>query len=542
MLRLWRSLPGLGLLLGALLFAASLTPSLIPRAAVVQGVLGGVAFAAGYGLGVLLLWLWSFLELPVPSERRRRIAGWTGAAVALALVLFSLSRANHWQNEIRSTMGVAPVEKGHTLEVALLSVGIALVLILIGRLFLVLVRLVSVRLERRIPRRLAAAIGILVAAVAFGAVLEGVVWRAFLRTADASFRAFDALIEPEVPAPADPASTGSAASLVAWEDLGRAGREFVAGGPGEAGLRAFFGGEAERPVRVYAGLNVGNSTEERADLALRELIRVGGFERSAVVIAVPTGTGWMDPAAIDTLEYLLHGDVATVAMQYSYLTSWISLLAEPGYGTEAGRALFAAVYRHWHAMPRDARPRLYLYGLSLGAQSSQEALRLQEILGDPPQGVLWVGPPFSSRTWREATDEREPGSPPWRPRVGDGSFMRFTNRGEELDLGGAPWGPMRVVYLQYTSDPIVFFEPGAFWRKPAWLDDPRGPDVTPELRWYPVVTGLQLLVDLATGVQVPMGHGHLYSYVDHIEPWLQVTGAAGWTPEELGRLRAHLER
>ena len=75
------------------------------------------------------------------------------------------------------------------------------------------------------------------------------------------------------------------------------------------------------------------------------MIRVGAFDRSVLVVAVPTGTGWMDPAAMDTLEYLHGGDTAIVGVQYSYLTSWISLLVEPGFGTDTGRALFHAVYR-----------------------------------------------------------------------------------------------------------------------------------------------------------------------------------------------------
>ena len=66
------------------------------------------------------------------------------------------------------------------------------------------------------------------------------------------------------------------------------------------------------------------------------MIRVGAFDRSVLIVAVPTGTGWMDPAAMDPLEYLHGGDTAIVAMQYSYLTSWISLLVEPGYGSDGG--------------------------------------------------------------------------------------------------------------------------------------------------------------------------------------------------------------
>src|SRR5690606_710486 len=50
-----------GLLVGAIFFALSLTPSLLPRTEIVQGVLSGCCFAVGYGFGNLGHWLWNFL-------------------------------------------------------------------------------------------------------------------------------------------------------------------------------------------------------------------------------------------------------------------------------------------------------------------------------------------------------------------------------------------------------------------------------------------------------------------------------------------------
>lgn len=79
------------------------------------------------------------------------------------------------------------------------------------------------------------------------------------------------------------------------------------------------------PIRTYVGLQGAETPEERARLALAELKRAGGFDRSVVVIVTPTGTGWIDPAALTALEYLHHGDVASVAVQYSYLNSPLSL-------------------------------------------------------------------------------------------------------------------------------------------------------------------------------------------------------------------------
>lgn len=128
-------------------------------------------------------------------------------------------------------------------------------------------------------------------------------------------------------------------------------------------------------------------------LVLAELIRVGGFERGNFVIATPTGTGWVDPESQSALEYVLRGDVATVSVQHSYLASWLALLAAPDYGVETARAVFAAIYQHWRSLPRDARPRLYLQGLSLGALNSDLSHDLHQVIGDPYHGALWAGPP-----------------------------------------------------------------------------------------------------------------------------------------------------
>src|SRR5690606_22325340 len=245
----------------------------------------------------------------------------------------------------------------------------------------------------------------------------------------------------------DPLKAGSPASLLSWEGLGRTGRAYAVSGPGAEEIAAFTGQEALEPLRVYVGLNAAQTVEERAALALAELQRTGAFDRSILVIATPTGTGWLDPAAMDTLEYLHHGDVASVALQYSYLTSWLSLLAEPGYGAEAARALFTTIYGYWTTLPENARPRLYLYGLSLGALNSSRSVDIYDVVGDPFHGALWAGPPFSSQPCRTATEGRVAGRPAWLPRFRDGSVIRFANQAGGASQAMSEWGAIRIVYL-----------------------------------------------------------------------------------------------
>lgn len=537
--RLAANVSGVGLVLGALFMAASLTPSLIPRSEGVQGVLAGICFAAGYGVAVLLRWIWVMLDLPLIRGRLGRRLLLASASVAAVIVASFLWRAADWQNSIRAVMGMEPAPPELPLMIGAYALAVAAVLLTLSKLVALFLRRLTRRIERVVPRRAAHLLGLIVGGLLLWSLANGVLIGGFIRTADTSARALDAVIPPDIQPPADPLRTGSPASLVAWEDLGREGRNYIAATPMADDIAAVTGSPALQPLRTYVGLNAADTADERAALAVAELDRIGGFGRSILVVAMPTGTGWLDPAAMTTLEYLHRGDVATVALQYSYLQSWISLLVEPEYSAEAGRALFSAVRRHWLTLPPEARPKLYLYGLSLGAYSSQQSLRLYEMIDQPFAGALWVGPPFVSPLWQTLTRERGPASPEWLPRMDQGQTVRFTDGRRGLSADDV-WGGIRIVYLQYASDPVVFFSAGSLLRRPGWMNAPRGPDVSPELRWYPIVSFLQLAFDMAVSLHVPMGHGHLYAYTDHVAPWMAVTQPEGWDRQGLERLRAHL--
>jgi uncharacterized membrane protein len=526
-----------GLLIGTLFFAFSLTPSLVPRPSTMQGVLSGMSLAAGYGVGVFGRWLWSYMEMPVPRMRVQVILTAIAAALCLTVALIFLRQASEWQNSIRLLMEMDTVDTARPFLVGLIAAVVFGGLLAVTRLFHLTFRVISGRLHRIIPRRVSIVIGALLAVVVFWAVIDGVLLRFMMRAADTSFQQVDARMEPELAVPADPLRTGSEASLVAWQDLGRTGRNFVSYGPDAAAIGDFAGEPAVQPVRVYVGLNSAETTEARARLALEELLRVGAFDRSVLVIATPTGTGWIDRRAIDPLEYLHRGDIATVAVQYSYLPSWLSLLAEPEYGAQMASAVFAEIYRHWTRLPRDRRPQLYLYGLSLGALNSQRASDLYDVIADPFAGALWSGTPFRSERWRSVTNQREPSSPAWLPRFRDSSIVRFSNQFDGLRLPDAEWGPLRIVYLQYASDPVTFFEPQALYRQPEWMYPPRGPDVSPQLRWFPVVTMLQLAADVLAGDAAPMGYGHVYAAEHYIDAWLAITEPAGWSEADIQRLK-----
>lgn len=541
--RFLRSLSTPGLLVATLFFAASLTPSLLPRTWAMQGVLSGVSLAAGYGLGVLGRATWRYLELPAPGPRVHERLVLVAATVSVAIALRFLRKAADWQNSIRVLMELEPVDSAQPFRVGAVALAVSIGLLGLGRLFQAARRFLARRLGHFLPRRVANVLGVTLAVALFWMVGNGVLVQGAIRALDASFQQIDAVIEVDAPPPREPTRPGSPSSLVNWDHLGRRGREFVSSTPTRSEMERFFGTDPGtpliEPLRVYVGLNAAETAEERAHLALNELIRAGGFRRSVLILATPTGTGWLDPGAIRSVEYLHRGDVATVAVQYSYLASWLSLLAEPEYGAEAAREVFHAVYGYWTTLPADERPRLYLHGLSLGALNSERAADFYDFIGDPFHGALWSGPPFRSTSWRARTDQRQPGSPAWLPRFRDGTIVRFTNQENQLERA-ASWGPMRIVYLQYASDPVTFFETRALWRQPEWMAEPRGPDVSPALRWYPVVTMLQLAVDVVAADQAPAGYGHVYAPEDYVDAWVAVSDPPGWDGEGIARLKRWL--
>jgi uncharacterized membrane protein len=534
-------LPLPGLLGAGLLFALSMAPSLIPRDAVIQGVLSGVTAAVGFWFGLTAIWLWTFFELPFLTGGLAKAVRFVVSALTILLIGYSLWHAAEWQDSLRDFLGLEPLENIYTPIVVLIAIPVALLVREFGRIFSWTTRTISRLLDRIVPRRVSLIIGILLAAFLLIHLGLGTVGRLTLESLDAMFLALDQLIDDDLVPPSEDFAIGSATSLISWEDLGRQGRRFVVSGPNREAIENLTGSPAIRPVRVYVGLGAAETPEERANLAVEEMKRVGAFDRSLLVVAIPTGTGWIDEAAVDTLEYLHRGDTAIVAQQYSYLTSYISLFVEPGYSKATAKALFNAVYGHWRRLPADTRPRLYLHGLSLGSSGSEQSMNLYMVLGDLIHGAVWSGPPFTNPSWAVFTQGRDPESPFWLPRFADGSLVRFTNQQNVLDIPGAQWGPVRLVYLQYASDPITFFSTDLFFREPSWLIGTRGPDVSPDLEWVPIVTGFQVAFDMIGASALGPGLGHLFAASHYIDAWVAVTEPDGWTDTDIARLKTHFQ-
>jgi uncharacterized membrane protein len=256
-----------GLLLGTIFFAFSLTPSLLPRPFLIQGALSGLMFAAGYGLGVAAMFLWNYLQLPLARGRAALAAKAVAAVISTVIAVSFLWQASHWQNSIRALMGMEESPGANPVLIALVAIVVFFVLLGLARLFHWVFQRLSQWLHRFVPPRVSHLVGITAAILLFWTVIDGVLVSATLRIADRSFQELDALIEDDLPHPVRPEQTGSTASLVDWRDLGRQGRAFVSSGPTAEDLSAFFGTPTPAPLRVYVGLNSAPTAEERAAAA-----------------------------------------------------------------------------------------------------------------------------------------------------------------------------------------------------------------------------------------------------------------------------------
>ncbi|MET9028115.1 alpha/beta hydrolase [Nocardia sp. NPDC004168] len=536
-----------GLVVATVFFALSVTPSLLPRDWLFQGLISGINAAIGYGAGCLLEWLFRLwvrprLKIaPPPTWARYAVksAVLLTAALSAALMLVQSAR---WQREITALMGMAGTTTPAYLRTGLLSMAVGAAAVAVYRTVREFILFLARLLNRwvKVPRELAPAAGFLVLVVLAVTIFNGVATQAFFAVANSAFSVRNDHTSVNAVQPQQPERSGSPASLAKWETLGFEGRWFVSHGPTASHITSLTGRPAKEPVRAYVGLESVDGNQEPAELAVSELERTGAFDRKALVVVTTTGTGWVNSLAASALEYMYDGDTAIVATQYSYLPSVLSFLADRSKAAAAGRDLFDAVYQHWTARPPQARPKLLVYGESLGSQGSEAAFDGLADLRAKVDGALWVGPPNSNRLWQQFVARRDPGSREVEPLYADGLVVRFASDSGDLARPSSEWRPPRIAYLQHASDPIVWWSPDLIFSRPDWLSEPRGSDVSSQMRWWPFVTFWQVAADLTNAQGVTDGHGHRYGSLV-LDGWAAIAAPPDWTAERSERIRVEVE-
>ncbi|SUB53449.1 Predicted membrane protein [Nocardia brasiliensis] len=413
----------------------SLGPGLLPRTAGAQAILTALLVAVGLGVAGIV----RFVVRRRGFDVNRRWPGVQAPLLAGMALLVTAAGAHawHWQNQLRSAMDAAPIGAGYWVRWLVEAALIAGVVI--G----------GTRGAGWVLRKLGWARGVSLAAVV-GALLYFVATPTVVGWRQSAYASANAMVDPTLVQPVSNTRSGSAGSAVSWSSLGAEGRKFVSGSP--AG-----------PIRVYVGVESAPSLESRVALAVRELERSGAFDRSNLVLMVPTGSGWIDKNAVRGFEERFGSDVALVGLQYSFAPSWVTFVFGRDQAVTAARALFTAVEDRIRTL--DHKPRLYLYGQSLGAFGGSSVFADDADQDRRTCAALWAGPPAG-----------------------------------QVHRAGA-------TVLANSSDPVVHWSPALLWRAPD-LTGTR-PDA-PLPHWLPAVSFIQTTADLLAALNAPAGHGHRY--------------------------------
>jgi uncharacterized membrane protein len=343
--------------------------------------------------------------------------------------------------------------------------------------------------------------------------------------------------------PPNPLVSGSADSLLPFADLGQQGRRYVTDVVTPELIQQVMGEEAvAHPIRTYVGFDSEPLYPTgRAELALAELDRTGAFDRSHLLLVSPTGTGWVDHTLIETAELLTRGDIATCCIQYGRYPSFLSV-QKVALGRSQFRLLLWGVKQRLAERPAERRPRVLVFGESLGAWTSSDVVMYQGIEGFDHYGIdraLWVGLPWLAK-WSRSGMARGSGT-----LVPQGTVGVFDRHEQLAALSEEERARLRAVILSHDNDPIAVFGPDLLVQPPPWLaDGQRGRGVPERMRWLPLITFVQTAMDAANAmVSVPgkfgsFGHDYRGDMVRFVQDAYQLPAA---TDAQLAGIEQTLE-
>lgn len=534
--------PLTGLVVGVRFAAKSLEPSLMPRSAIDQGLVMGGSFLTGFVAGAASGTVAGLLPLPRSGPAARAVAavaasarsaqvigapdpssgpvepsdawGEVGSEVVAGLALAGLgSKKNRPPILDATTAGAVAVGTGVEIASALkrrpdqpdaaylaratgVAAGLNLGVAGLGGLVYGAGRLAARFARSGGTRFLYGGAGSAAALAALGLGARYGVRRVLGRIA-----AGNRMTEVEYARPPDVDTvSGSRFSLAPYDTLGLQGRRLVSEHTRVTDIEDLMGEPARTaPVRVYVGLASASDEDARIDLAIRELQRAGGFDRSTIIAASPAGTGYVNYIAVEAAEYMARGDVATVAVQYGEVPSMLSI-NRVGDAARLYAKLVTRLRDEIDALDRSIR--LVAYGESLGSITCQMGVLEASPSADAlvVDRALWVGTPQGSRLFAALVERGTP------------VFDHPDDLASWISEGR---GMPDVLLLNHDNDPVTKFRPDIAYEMPPWLaTTERGRNVEPNLRWLPGVSFWQLLVDTKNAATVIPGEffstGHDY--------------------------------
>ncbi len=361
----------------------------------------------------------------------------------------------------------------------------------------------------------------------------------------------------------NPMVSGDPASLVSWKSLGREGRRhaitYVRPEKQEERPDAFGGRKRPElsiktvmqeparavPIQVFVGLDSAPTPTERVNLALAEMDRTDAWSRSMLMLCSPTGSGYVNYVAIACAQYMTRGDVASVTLQYSKRPSPLSL-GKIEDAREQNRLLWLRIFEKLREMAPEDRPKVCLFGESLGAWTSQNVLIDWGTLGVEALGIdraLWIGTPAGSKWMHQVTG-------PDRPDV-DKSLIATVNDYEQFSALPNR-DKVKYVLLSHDNDGVTKFSPELLLKRPRWLGpdrpvieetdeafSPRG--VLPSMRWRPVTSFYQLLIDMKNA-QIPGAYkAWAHDYRPDLPDFIREVYDLDITDEQLARIKSAVQ-
>ena len=268
-------------------------------------------------------------------------------------------------------------------------------------------------------------------------------------------------------APPNPLVSGSRASLVPFDTLSRQGGRFVWTVTTQQQIEEIVGEPAvAMPIRVYVGLASAPDEEARVELLFDELDRTGAFDRTWLFVASPTGTGYVNYAAVGGVRAARARRLRHV--RHAIRGAPVVPVARSGQGgappeppADSRRSVGRLA-----ELPPDRRPTVVLFGESLGAWTSQ----------DP-----FVGRGTAGTARRRHRPRRVDRHPALQQVEGRGAVRRVRRHRlvdasacSTTSTSGGRWilrrrERIRYVMITHHDDGVALFGPELAIQAPEWL-------------------------------------------------------------------------
>ena len=307
--------------------------------------------------------------------------------------------------------------------------------------------------------------------------------------------------------------SGGPKSISPFFEVGLQGRRFLTDVVTPDLIESTLGEKAvAHPIRAFVGVNSDPLYPSgRSEMMLDELERLGAFDRKYLLLVSPTGTGWVDQTMIESAEILTRGDIATACIQYGRGPSFLEV-QKVHLGRSQFRGLLWGVRQRLRGLPEDERPKVLVFGESLGSWSSSDVVMHQGIAGFDHYGIdhaLWFGlvglAKWSKAGMRQGSSELVPA----------GTVEAFDHFGEYEELSEEERKNLRAVIVDHDNDPIAQMSFRWAVKRPPWLDgEARGRNVPEGMQWVPLITFVQIMVDAMNAMRTVPGQfksfGHDY--------------------------------